>query len=454
MSFKILTCTGHSDVDGVFVELAKSIRDCEVHAGPFSSFIDKNGDAPEVAIFMADLQDHQACEGLLLVLNHYFKNSFGKLALLILENAKPDRECLDLQKRFVAAGVGELVERPLNLQRLRYVIESNVIKKHHPILRPQLATRANYLAELERKIAKVAAADTNVLLTGETGVGKTYWAKRIHELSARSNEPFIVVNCANFTPSLAESELFGHVKGAFTGADDNKVGQFEHAGKGTIFLDELDSLPTEVQGKLLRVVDDHEFNRMGDRKNRSMLARIISATNVQLLEQVQKHSFRGDLYYRMNGYGIHIPPIRERTEEIASFCVRFLTSYCESHSLPAMTFEPCLLEVLAKYKWPGNVREIKNAIEHGVIDADDGVIKLINLPVNIQAGIDQNGLAESSTSLLTNCDNIAKGFGRDDLNDRLVTALNRNNNNRAQAARELGVSRMTVYNWIKRFGLN
>jgi DNA-binding NtrC family response regulator len=375
--------------------------------------------------------------------------------IVIGTNLLDDAESIEKQKEFFDLGVLEILERPLNLQRLRYVIESQKIKydfwQKNQSLESKPTASFRLTERLQKQLNKVSAVDTNLILTGETGVGKTYWAEYIHRHSARAKHPFVVVNCSNFTSTLVESQLFGHNKGAFTGADQTQIGRFEYAGAGTILLDEVDSLPPEVQAKLLRVVENHEFSRVGGNQPIPMKARILSASNRNLEELVQNRTFREDLYYRLNVYDIHIPPLRDRRSEIESLCHLFAEEFAKSSGQKAKSFDAEVIKLLLNYRWPGNLRELRNCVQHGAIDADNSIIRVEHLPNKIRKDLENQTNAEAQMPVQQPMPEERTS----EFNEvrRLVNALEHNDYNRSKTAEELGVSRMTVYNMLKRHSL-
>ena len=223
------------------------------------------------------------------------------------------------------------------------------------------------MREVHRLIRKVAGSQATVLLLGETGTGKELVAKAIHELSPRRTGPFIRVNCGALSESLLESELFGHVKGAFTSAHENRTGRFEAAHGGTIFLDEINSTSYTLQVKLLRVLQEHEFERVGDTKTISVDVRIVAATNRDLIEMVERGKFREDLFYRLNVLPIYLPPLRERIDDVPPLAEFFVRKYAEENDRGHMIIEPDTLTYLKRYSWPGNVRELQNYVERSIV---------------------------------------------------------------------------------------
>ena len=226
---------------------------------------------------------------------------------------------------------------------------------------------------------RVAASTASVLLVGETGTGKELVARAVHELSPRGSGPFVRVNCGALSESLLESELFGHVRGSFTGAVANRAGRFEAAHTGTIFLDEINSTTPKLQVKLLRVLQEREFERVGDTETIHVDTRVIAASNRELLDEVAKETFREDLYYRLNVVPIYLPPLRGRRADIPLLVNHFLNTYCQENERDVMTVQPAAMEALTRHHWPGNVRELQNVIERCVImsDSDELTIKVL-----------------------------------------------------------------------------
>jgi len=229
-------------------------------------------------------------------------------------------------------------------------------------------------------IMQVAPSDSGVLLLGESGVGKEVIATAIHNNSAYRNKKMVRVNCAAIPANLIESELFGHEKGSFTGATERRIGKFEQANNSTLFLDEIGELPLPLQTKLLRVLQEREFERIGSSKTISVDVRIVAATNLNLLQQVADGRFRADLYYRLNIFPIVIPPLRERKEDIPQLCTHFITEFCIKNRRKPLTLAAKIMEALTIYTWPGNVRELKNTIERSILLTTGAVIKEVPLP--------------------------------------------------------------------------
>jgi len=272
------------------------------------------------------------------------------------------------------------------------------------------------ILDLVHVIDQVAKQNTTILITGESGVGKELFAEQIHIKSTRSDKPFVRVNCAALTPALLESELFGHVKGAFTDAVSDRQGRFEAANGGTLFLDEIGELPLDLQVKLLRVLQSHTFERVGSSETITSDVRIIAATNRDLEKMVQEGTFRNDLYFRLNVVPINIPPLRERTEDIEPLASFFLKRFSNETKKNFTEFSPQALRTLFDYFWPGNIRELENCIERSCVLGKPPVIQAEDLRINS---------GESPSAGAMNYDSIASDVTSDNPEDKtLKTAIN------------------------------
>ena len=291
-------------------------------------------------------------------------------------------------------------------------------------------------------IENVARSNTPVMIQGQSGTGKGLVARAVHESSPRKGKPYIQVNCSALNENLLESELFGHVKGAFTGADQFRLGRFEAAQAGTIFLDEIGDLSLSIQTKLLRVLEEKEIERVGDHQPVPVDVRIITATNKDLESLVAEGRFREDLFYRINVFPIHCPSVTERTEDIPLIVKEFIQKGNANSGQGAKGITPAAMEKLMAYAWPGNVREIRNAIEYAFVLCQEGLIDLPHLPSRIVRSKPGYGLRSDA------------GSDMDPVWKDTVRALDRTKGNQTEAAKLLGVSRVTVWKRVKRYGID
>ncbi len=294
-------------------------------------------------------------------------------------------------------------------------------------------------------VNNAADSDAPVIIYGESGTGKELVAKAVHEISSRRDFPYIKVNCAALNESLLESELFGHVKGAFTSAIQNRKGRFEAAEKGCIFLDEIGDLPLVTQVKLLRVLEEKVIERVGDNSPIPIDVRIISATNKDLTEMVRAGEFREDFFYRINVIPIHIPPVRERVGDIQLLAESFFRKLQLKTDKDIRRISAKAMDLLMTYNWPGNVRELRSTFEYAFVTCQGPTLQTTDLPPAIQDYCDSGGKIESPVPLLSEKKSVQK--------EKLIEALERTGGNQSQAAKILGVSRVTVWNRMKRFGV-
>jgi transcriptional regulator with GAF, ATPase, and Fis domain len=316
----------------------------------------------------------------------------------------------------------------------------------------------------------VARSNAVVLLLGETGTGKELIAKAIHVLSPRGSGPYVRVNCGALPESLLESELFGHVRGAFTGAIDNRTGRFEAAHTGTVFLDEINSTTPKLQVKLLRVLQEREFERVGDTHTIRVDTRVIAASNRDLLDEVEAERFREDLYYRLNVVPIHLPPLRERREDVPELIGHFLNVYNEENDRYVVHIEPKALDALVGYDWPGNVRELQNYVERAVVLAPGDELTCDLLPDAVlgkrRPGATKR-LADADIETLTS-ELVLQGLNAagpdgEDLHTKVVNRVEKEliaqvlaacDNVQIKAAAKLGINRNTLHKKLKEYGLD
>jgi len=344
------------------------------------------------------------------------------------------------------------------------------LSSDHPAIEPLpgIIGSGPAMREVARLTRQVARSRASVLLLGETGTGKELIAHAIHELSERRNRPFVRVNCGALSESLLESELFGHVRGAFTGAIENRTGRFEAAHTGTIFLDEINSTTPHLQVKLLRALQEREFERVGDTQTIRVDTRVIAASNRDLLSEAAEGRFREDLYYRLNVVPIYLPPLRERREDIPELVAHFLDIYNEQNDRYVAHIERRALAALQDYDWPGNVRELQNYVERAVVMATGDELTFELLPEVVTSGrqprtiglrrLDFDSLAEELVHLgLAGADPAAE-----DMHARIVDRVEREviaqvlaecDGVQIKAAARLGINRNTLHKKLKQYGL-
>ncbi|PYQ16283.1 MAG: hypothetical protein DMF79_18815 [Acidobacteria bacterium] len=322
-------------------------------------------------------------------------------------------------------------------------------------LTEELASRSGYRRVVGRSArwrevlehaAKVAETETTVLLTGESGTGKEVVARLIHRASPRAQGPFVALNCAALPDTLLESELFGHERGAFTGADKARAGRLEQAASGVLFLDEVGEMSPAVQAKFLRVLQEREFQRLGGSRALKADVRVIAATNRDLEAALARGAFREDLYYRLRVFEIRLPPLRERREDVLPLAEAFLEEIGAAMGRPAAGISKEARERLMAYSWPGNARELRNALERAVILAGGGLITADHLPGGQRTGKAVAAQAGELPEEGVNLEALERGL--------VEKALARARGNRSQAARFLGLTRSQLYTRLRRYGLH
>jgi len=343
-----------------------------------------------------------------------------------------------------------LIKRALETQRL---LTENILLKEEFASKfgfPRIVGKSNKIEDVAQMVQKVAPTKTTVLLLGESGTGKELFARAIHNVSNRGNYPFVPINCAAIPRDLLESELFGHEKGAFTGADSRKLGKFELADKGTIFLDEIGDMDLALQSKVLRAIEDGEIEKVGGVKGINVDVRIIAASNKDIERAVEEMLFREDLYYRLNVFPIKIPPLRERREDIPLLVEYFIKKYCLEIKTSLKTISKETLDILMSYHWKGNVRELENTIERAVILCDGEMIT----PEHVV--LSQRAVSESvvrSLHMEGTLGDTAKEALRIAETQHIVKALRDTKGNKSRAAELLQVSYKTLLTKIKEYGI-
>ena len=358
-------------------------------------------------------------------------------------------------------GAFDYITKPLNIEELCIIIDKAVEKgrmlSENVYLKKQLREKYEFaniigssqaMQQLFSRMKRIIKTDSTVLILGESGTGKELVAKAIHFNGSRKDKPFVAVNCSAIPENLLESELFGHVKGSFTGAVKDKIGKFEAANFGTIFLDEIGTLPMHLQTKLLRVLQEQELERVGSNRQIKLDVRVISATNVNLEDEVKLGHFREDLFYRLNVIPVLIPPLRKRIEDILPLTRYFLEKNCRAMQRPIMHLEKEALEALEAYPWNGNVRELENIVERIVALTDGDLIALRDLPGNV-VKIYQEGAPPGVTASGIDLEQTMH-----DLEKRMIAeALQLAGGVKARAAAMLSINRTTLVGKMRRLGM-
>lgn len=359
-------------------------------------------------------------------------------------------------------GAYDYLTKPVNLENLEIVlkraVESRQLKKENKELKRELASKyafGNMIGKSERMqhtfdaIKQIAPARSTVLLTGESGTGKELAARALHQLSDRADKPFITVHCAALSRNLLETELFGYEKGAFTGANERRIGRFEAANGGTIFLDEIAEIEPSVQVILLRILETRSFERVGGSESIEVDIRLLAATNRNLKEMVNKEEFREDLYYRLNVLPIHMPALRERREDIPLLLKHYLDIFNMENRRKINSFTSETLAILASFDWPGNIRELRNSVERMVVMARKDVIAVNDIPKEIRNAVSK---IRSSDPLALNRDTQPLDITTNE-KSLITKALEESDGNRTTAAKKLGISRRTIIRKIHQFHL-
>ena len=362
---------------------------------------------------------------------------------------------VDVAVEAMKAGAYDYITKPFNRDELRLTVKKalqfTVLAEENKRLKSELSDKADFRTiigsskEMEKVfdvVRKVADTEASILITGESGTGKELVARAIHSNSSRKDAPFVAINCAAIPRDLLESELFGHIKGAFTGAVRDKAGKFQLADGGTLFLDEVGELPLELQSKLLRALQEKEVEPVGGTKTQKIDVRIVSATNLNVDKAVADGMFREDLYYRLSVIPIHLPPLRERRNDIP-LLIRY---FCSKHDNEEVSFDKHALETLVMYPWPGNVRELQNTVERLLIMRNGDTIILDDLPEKISGKQAVNG------PKVVNLPD--EGYSLEQLEQEVVVvALERNDWNQAAAARFLRIPRHTLIYRMEKYNI-
>ncbi len=363
--------------------------------------------------------------------------------------------------RATKMGAFDFIEKPLSIEKtlltLQHAVEQQSLAAQNRELQAELYGSCRILGDsipmkaLRQQIALAAPTVGRVLIYGESGVGKELVAHALHQAGTRADRPFVEVNCAAIPEELIESELFGHVKGSFTGAVEDKVGKFEQADTGTLFLDEVGDMSLRTQSKVLRVIEEQRFAPVGSRKNLSVDVRVIAATNKDLQTEIGKGSFREDLFYRLNVIPFYVPALREHTEDVPALAGYFLSEFARTYGRRPKQFLDAAMECLLRYRWPGNVRELRNLVERLVIMVPGGRIERRHLPPALQH---DSAHARASTSPGTGKPNGGFYEARSAYErDYILRKLGENQGNVSRTAEALGLERSHLYRKMKALGI-
>jgi len=426
------------------------------------------------------LQDNKV-DLLLLDINMPGKNGIDVLAYMkengleipvIMITASDD---ISQAVQCIKMGAYEYLTKPVDNDRLeitaKNALSEQSLKKKVELLEKELLQKdifkriygeSQAIKECIGQATQVMETDVNVLINGESGTGKELFAQAIHNGSKRKNGPFVTINCAAITNELADSLLFGHVKGSFTGANSDHTGFFEQADGGTIFLDEIGDLNIEIQAKVLRVLQEHIVRRVGEKKERPVDFRLISATHKDFSNAIETGSFRADLYYRLEEYPLYIPPLRERGDDISLLAKHFLESFCIANNIEPLTFKPLVLDQLSRYDWPGNIRELQNIVRRSAINRTGNEINALPGFLSADHKRPKDALPEPEAShpepvTDTEINHPIPAPVETSLKDAEQQAIARAyeacRGNQTKTARILGISRSSLYRKLKKYGM-
>jgi DNA-binding NtrC family response regulator len=375
---------------------------------------------------------HNAIESIKRGAYHFISKPYGSEELLsLVEKA--------LEKQFLVREAEKLREKTEQLEKRLEIAETRAT----PIF------KSKPMQEIEELINAMAPSDANVLVIGESGVGKEVIANAVHARSQRARKEMVKLNCAAFPQTMIEGELFGYVKGAFTGAMNDFPGMIAAADGGTLFLDEISDMPLDLQTRFLRVLQEREYRPLGSTRTMKADFRVIASTNRPIAQALAENRLRSDLYYRLNTFQIEVPPLRERKQDIPPLIALFLRQFAQQLGKPEPDIAPDAFQKLLDYSWPGNVRELQNAIEYAVVLARQGLIGVKELPAEVQfrklSEQAERGLAAAGRTGVQSLDDVER--------NTILQALAECHGNKKKAAERLGIQRATLYNKMKRYAI-
>ena len=465
--YKILVVDDEKSVRYSFRKLFAGSRYTMYEAENFESAMESFKEIqPDIAIVDIEMPGKNGLELLKEIKTHYQETP----VIMVTAYGSGDRVIKAMKH-----GAYDYVEKPFDIPYLFGLIDealkasqpnladnpshhsSKTLKK--PNSEDKIIGDSPAIKEVFKLIGKVAASDASILITGESGTGKELVAKAIHTYSDRAAKPFIAMNCAAIPETLLESELFGYKKGAFTGANKDKPGKFEEAHSGTLFLDEIGDMSLPLQAKLLRVLQEGSFERLGSAKTQFADVRIITATNSNLESLIQKKEFREDLFYRIRVITIALPPLRLRKEDIPALAHHFLQKHVVNEKLPPMTIHTLAMEKMLEYSWPGNIRQLENTIKRAVILAKGPVLTADLLLKEFEPVVNQTNNQPFGLNYYLNAEfekregEIYQLVLREVEKELIVWALNKSGKNQVKAAKLLGISRVMLHERMEKFGI-
>jgi len=387
---------------------------------------------PDLPVIILTAHDslHNAIESMKRGAYHFISKPYAPEELLsLIEKA--------LEKQFLLREAAQLREKTEQLEKRLEIARAQ----------PTPIFKSKPMREIEELIDAMAPSDANVLVVGESGVGKEVIANMIHARSRRAKKPMVKLNCAAFPQTMIEGELFGYVKGAFTGAVNDFAGMIAAADGGTLFLDEISDMPADLQTRLLRVLQEHEYRHLGSTEILKADFRVIASTNRPIAQALSENRLRSDLYYRLNTFQIEMPPLRKRKEDIPPLIALFLRQFSQQLGKPEPDIAPEAFQKLLDYAWPGNVRELQNAIEYAVVLARQGLIGVKELPAEIllPTALQQTGRGAPARTGVQSLDDVER--------NTILQALAECHGNKKKAAELLGIQRPTLYNKMKRYAI-
>ncbi|MGB5931082.1 MAG: sigma-54 dependent transcriptional regulator [Cyclobacteriaceae bacterium] len=464
------------------------VEDDRVFSSILEKFLTRNGYQPEIArsarqagemaseqAYDFVISDYRLPDATGMELMHQLREKNPRLPVLLMTGYSDTRVAVEAMKQ----GAVDYVLKPVNPEEVLHTIKTNLTPKDQaepvpekgqpktdkkPTLAPSespfIAGKGTAMQQLMNHVDLVAPTEMSVIIQGESGTGKEYLAREIYRRSKRSEKAFVALDCGTLTDQLADSELFGHAKGAFTGALNNKKGQFEYASGGTLFLDEVGNLSYEVQIKLLRAIQERKVRRVGENTDIPVDVRIITATNDELRNKVAEGKFREDLYHRLNEFSLQLPPLRERGEDAYLFADHFLQRANDELGTSVSGFDDEVLARLGVYKWPGNLREMRNIVRRAVLITGSGPIRRAALPPEIfgepvrAPGTPSTGVSAPDTSTPGNNDAASlHKMNENNEKELILKTLTEVRFNKSQAARILQIDRKTLYNKMEKYDL-